>query len=313
MAGIRDDGRRAMRRVRALAGALLVGPALGLGTARADDAPSDPKQACIAAAEQGQSQRDDGKYRGARVSFLACAQDSCPRVVVQSCTKWLRELDESAPTIVVAAKDEHGDDLTDVKVTFDGAPFATELDGKPLEADSGEHVLHFEREGSTPVDVKLLLRAGEKARVVSVTLRSITPGEGAPAPEPVMSAHHVTSVALGIAGLAAAGAGVYFLLQSNHQSSQADALRASIGGDPGACAAPSAAVAGTCTSLNDAVQKKHDDMNVATGLFIGGGALVAGAVIAWLVWPKAHATEPATTGAILPLPGGAVVSVSGTF
>src|ERR1700733_143795 len=76
----------------------------------------DGKQACIAAAELGQGQRDEGKYRGARAAFVECAEDSCPRVVRQSCTKWLRELDETAPTVVLGAKDEHGTDLTDVTV-----------------------------------------------------------------------------------------------------------------------------------------------------------------------------------------------------
>ncbi len=312
MAAIRHGGRWEMTRERALAGALLVAAVAAPSTAQADGPPADRKQACIAAAEQGQSQRDDGNYRAARASFLACAQDACPRVIVQSCTKWLRELDESAPTIVLGAKDEHGDDLTDVKVTLDGAPFATELDGKPLEADSGEHVLRFEREGSAPVEVKLLLRAGEKARGVSVTLRSSAPGGEAPAPEPVMSAHHVTSTAIGVAGLAAVGVGVYFLLQSNHESNRAAGFRSSLGNDAGACAPPSVAP-GTCSSLDGAVHAQHDDMGAATGLFIGGGALIAGAIVAWLAWPAARAAEPATTGAILPLPGGAAVSVSGTF
>jgi hypothetical protein len=284
--------------------------------ARADDA--DPKQACIAAAEQGQSQRDDGQYREARVSFLACAQDSCPKVVMQSCTKWLRELDESAPTVVLAAKDDHGEDLTDVRVTLDGAPFATQLDGKPIEADAGEHVLRFEREGSTPVDVKLLLRAGEKARVVSVTLRSagaVGPGALPPPPEPVMSAHHVTSGVLFLGGLAAAGVGVYFLLKSIDDGHHADSIRGAppISGNRGACQSPSATSQSACASLNSAVQSEHDGQKIETGLFIGGGALVVSAVVTWFAWPSARSGEPQTTAAIVPIPGGAAASFSGTF
>src|SRR5580704_11867894 len=79
------------------------------GPARADDGPPpDAKQTCIAAAERGQGQRDDGKYRSARQAFVECSQDTCPRVVQQSCTKWLREIDESAPTVVIGAKDGQG-------------------------------------------------------------------------------------------------------------------------------------------------------------------------------------------------------------
>ncbi len=213
--------------------ALVAAPA----PAVADDKASD-KQSCIAAAEQGQSQRDDGQYRTARDSFLKCASDGCPRVIVQSCTKWLRELDESAPTIVLGAKDEQGNDLTDVKVTFDGAPFATELTGKPMTADAGEHVVRFERDGSVPVQQKLLLRAGEKARVVSVTLKAVGTEEvdagpeveaavetpEAP-PEAVMSTHHVVAASMGLGAIAAAATGVVFVLQSNQKKQDAEGLR----------------------------------------------------------------------------------------
>jgi hypothetical protein len=69
--------------------ALVLVPAHG-----ADDVP-EAKQACIAAAERGQGEGDEGKYRGARAAFVECTKDTCPRVVKQSCTKWLRELERS--------------------------------------------------------------------------------------------------------------------------------------------------------------------------------------------------------------------------
>lgn len=290
--------------------------------ARADDKPAaenlEDKQMCIAAAEQGQSQRDDGKYRAARNSFLSCAQDRCPRVITQSCTKWLRELDESAPTIVLGAKDERGEDLTDVKVTFDGVPFATDLDGKPLEADAGEHVLRFEREGSQPVEEKLLLRAGEKARVVSVTMKSIGgqestgPGESTPAaPEPTLSAHHVLAGSLGIAAVAAAGVGLYFFLAGEQKKTDAEGLRNGLG--PSFCSGSSAP---PCASLNSAVTSQYNDRNASTILFASAGGLAVSALVTWLVWPKSEAPAspaPQTTGAIVPLRSGAALQVTGTF
>jgi hypothetical protein len=290
----------------------------------ADDAgapaPPDAKQACISAVEQGQTERDDGKYRQARLSFLACAQDSCPRVIQQSCTKWLRELDESAPTIVLAAKDDQGNDLTDVNVSFDGAPFVTLLDGKPVEVDVGEHVIRFDREGSAPVEQKLLLRAGEKARVVSVVLRRTGASTDAdagevvpPPPEPTLSAHHVVSASVGLGALAAAGTGIYFLLRSNHERSTADGLRTGALASSSACSNPAASVAASCRSLHNTVESQHTEMNVATGLFIGAGALAASAVATWILWPKAHSSEPQTTGSVVPLPGGAALQISGRF
>jgi hypothetical protein len=297
----------------------------------ADETPDDAKDTCIAAAERGQAQRDDGKYRAAREAFVACSQDACPRVIQQSCTKWLHDLEESTPTIVLGAKDEHGTDLTDVTVTLDGAPFATLLDGKPIALDSGPHVLTFQREGGQPVEQKLLVRAGERARVVSVTLPSAggepsstgpTEAEKVPPPEPLLSPRHVTASAIALGALVAGGTGLAFVLQSSSNSNTANALRGQPGlQSPSACTAnPSSAM---CTSLGDAVSSQHTDMNVATGLFVTAGVLLAGAVTTWFLWPKAQPTEtpatepqpaaPQASGSIVPLLGGAAVLVSGRF
>jgi hypothetical protein len=259
--------------------------------ASADQAAS-PKQECLAASEQGQNQRDEGQYRAARQAFLTCARDVCPRLVAVLCTKWLRDLDESAPTIVPGAKDEQGGDLTDVLVTFDGAPFAKQLDGVPLEVDVGEHILRFEREGSDPVEQKVTVRTGERARVVTVTLRSIRPPNIGALPssnleestsgarEPILSPHHVAATSMGLAALAAVGTGAYFLVQSNHNGDDAANLRRDMASN--AC---SHGTSTACQSLSDKVHSQHDDMAVATALFIGGGMLAAGAVATWLLWP----------------------------
>ena len=304
----------------------------------------DAKQACIAAAELGQGQRDEGKYRGARAAFVECAEDSCPRVVRQSCTKWLRELDETAPTVVLGAKDEHGTDLTDVTVTLDDQPFATTLDGKPVPVDTGPHVLRFQKEGSPPVEQKLVIRAGERARVVSVTIGSgvaetaqTKPPEEEEKPPPreaILSPHHVTAAAMVVGAIAVGGTGLAFFLQSNSSASNANKLQQVPPLTmPYACTPPS--VAPNCARLANDRSSQYTDMNVATGLFVGAGAILASAVVTWFVWPKPHATEsqpadpppsdpptdpptessppPQTTGAIAPMRGGALLLLSRSF
>jgi hypothetical protein len=84
-----------------------------LPIARAAEPSKEPKQVCLDASERGQNERDEGTYRLARESFMACARPSCPRVILDSCSQWLRELDESAPTLVLGAKDEHGNCSTE--------------------------------------------------------------------------------------------------------------------------------------------------------------------------------------------------------
>jgi hypothetical protein len=285
----------------------------------------DAKQACIAAAELGQSQRDEGKYRGARAAFVECAKDSCPRVVGQSCTKWLRELDETAPTVVLGAKDEHGTDLTDVTVTLDDQPFATTLDGKPVTLDTGPHVLRFQKEGSPPVEQKLVVRAGERARVVSVTIGSGVaetaptkpPEEEKPPPrEAILSPHHVTTAAIVLGAIAVGGTGLAFFLQSNSSASSANKLQQV---PPltmsSACTPPD--MAPNCAQLANDRSSQYSDIHIATGLFVGAGALLASAVVTWFVWPKPHATEspppPQTTGSIAPMRGGALLLLSRSF
>jgi hypothetical protein len=293
----------------------------------AEESPEEKKQ-CLAAAEAGQSQRDDGHYLAARQSFLNCSRDVCPKVIAQSCTQWLRDLVEVAPTVVLGAKDGQGNDLSDVKVTLDGQPFATSLDGKPVATDSGEHVFRFEREGSLPAEMKVVLRVGEKARVVTAVLQSAkeTPPppepsknppepEAPPPPEPLMSAHHVTAGVMAIAALASAGVGAFFLAQSSQAKNDAANLRS--GMMPGACFNTGAS-SGQCPALNDKVNSQFADSNTATGLFIGAGGLAVAAIVTWLVWPHSapaapQSTASARTWSIAPAIGGTTIGLQGTF
>jgi hypothetical protein len=281
--------------------------------ARAADGPAgsgDPVTECIAASERGQSERDAGTYRRARQDFLVCAGDACPLVVAKSCAGWIRELDQTAPTVVLGAHDERGHDLDDVTVTFDGAPFASRLDGRPTEVDAGPHVLRFERAGSVPVEERVVLRAGEKARVVTVTLRSTVAETAvpdveaeAPAPppeEPALSARHVTAAALMLGALGASGAGVYFLAQAGSESRSASSQRGS--SPANACAGSGSSFCGT---LAQTVDQQHTDINVATSVFLGAGVLALGSVAAWWLWPR-PTRSPAAAG-IAPVPGGAVL------
>jgi hypothetical protein len=287
-----------------------------VGRAEAQNPPD--AAACVQASEQGQTERDEGKYRAARKSFLACSRDACPALVVRSCANWLRELDTTAPTIVVGARDDHGSDLSDVTVTFDGAPFASHLDGRPIEVDSGEHVLRFEREGSEPVEQKLVIRAGERARVVTVTLRSPsaevppTPptGDEQPAPpEPFASPRHIVAAALAVGALGAGGAGLAFTLMASNDQQDASNLRGSL---------PANACMGSgtpsCQALADKVSSQHDAVNTSTGFFIAAGALAVGAVATWFLWPSwGGKAKPPVQGGVVPSPSGVFFTAFGSL
>lgn len=147
---------------------MLAGLAFAAATSSAGVARADEKQQCLSASDQGQSLRDEGKYRRAREAFATCARPVCPGIVQHDCVKWLADLEATSPSVVVNAKDDKGNDLTAVKVTVDGAPLASTLDGRPVLVDPGEHTFRYETDGFPPVEDRVVVHAGEKSRVLTV-------------------------------------------------------------------------------------------------------------------------------------------------
>ena len=130
---------------------------------------AEDKRACISASEKAQQLRADSKLMASREQLLSCARDACPSVIRKDCARWLAEVDDALPTIVLGAKDSEGHDVTDVRVTVDKQVFAEKLEGKSQSLDPGSHELKFERAGEDPIVETVLVREGEKNRTVSVT------------------------------------------------------------------------------------------------------------------------------------------------
>ncbi len=59
-----------------------------------------------------------------------------------------------------------------MSVSSDGQQLADKLGGMALEVDPGKHTLRFEHAGAEPVEKKVLIREGEKARVIKVQFGS---------------------------------------------------------------------------------------------------------------------------------------------
>jgi hypothetical protein len=146
---------------------------------------ADEKQACIAASEDAQQLRIDGKLLAARARLLECARPECPAVVRQDCTQWMTDVVAAMPTVVLGARDAQGHDVIDVRASMDGAPVAGRLDGRPVPVDPGVHLFRFESTapaGAT-AETRVLVRAGEKNREITVTLGVSTPAASAARPE----------------------------------------------------------------------------------------------------------------------------------
>jgi hypothetical protein len=142
------------------------------GVARADD-----KQACNDAYRQAQVLRNDHKLVEAREQLRICAGGACPGFIAKDCSDWLKADESRTPSVVLAAKNAGGADVTDAKVTMDGAVLATKLDGLAIDVDPGAHTFVFESpEGRA--EQKVVVTEGGKAQRIAVSLGN---AGGAPA------------------------------------------------------------------------------------------------------------------------------------
>jgi hypothetical protein len=137
--------------------------ALSSGTAAADDA-------CADAFSQAPKHVKAGRYIQGRDALMICQADPCPSSMRALCAADLQKLEDRIPTIVLVAKDANGKDLADVKVSDDARVLAEKMDGRSIPMDPGSHALKFERAGSDPVVVNVVIREGDRARAIEAKL-----------------------------------------------------------------------------------------------------------------------------------------------
>jgi hypothetical protein len=201
---------------RALSGAVTVA-VLSVCLPAFADVPS-----CLAAAERAQSLRRAGELRQARAQLISCSAPSCPRAGRLVCSRWLAEVESAQPSLVVQARDASGADLADVTVAIDGVVQQHSLEGLAIPVDPGTRTLRFEAPGRDAAQQTLVVREGEKNRVVPVVLArhgelaKPKPPPSAPvtlpvaAPPPERAGTPVGAFLVGGAGLLAVGGGVVF-------------------------------------------------------------------------------------------------------
>jgi len=226
---------------------------------------------CLAASEVGQLARKDTKYKKARESFRECARSTCPGAVSRDCTQWLHELDQAQPTVVLQARDADGRDTSEVTVFVDGELLATQLDGRALDVDPGEHVFRFETRDRTRLEQREIVRDSEKGRRLEADFAAL-PGPRRRAPPPPATAATESprptgspkvplgSWVLGVIGIGGVTAGSILLITGRiHETDKANS----------ACAQR-----GTCEGV-DAIRREY----WAGGLALGIGAVALGAAV----------------------------------
>ena len=129
---------------------------------------ADARKACVEAADHGQDLRDKGKLTEAKHAFVTCARDECPSMVSRQCATWLSEVEREIPTVNVRARDAQNRDLVDVNVVIDDVLRTSTLDGRPMQVDPGVHKFRYTHQGDADVEQQLVIRSGEKDRLVDV-------------------------------------------------------------------------------------------------------------------------------------------------
>lgn len=130
---------------------------------------ADAKAACLDAAKKGQRARDTHQLVEAREQFRVCGAAVCPKVVQHDCAEWLVAVEAALPSVVLGAKTAAGADLVDVRVSMDGQPLATRLDGQALPMNAGPHTFRFEAE-SGAAEVQVVVKEGAKNQPVQVVI-----------------------------------------------------------------------------------------------------------------------------------------------
>jgi len=292
---------------------LTVSAAAG-GIARAAD-PSTGE--CLAATESSLSLRHQHKLREARAKALVCSAPSCPTDIREECVRRVGEINAAIPTIVFDARDGDGGELVAVKVSMDGQLLTDHLDGSAVAIDPGPHTFTFEAARQPRAEKKLIIREGQKDRneVVTLGTRKVaaTPAPAsAPAPAPALTGaaeplgtparvvttpspaptapetsgeghgQRVAALVVGIVGVAAVGAGVYFSYLTH-------SLETSVTN------------AGTFNPSDDS--SGHTAHTMQFVMYGAGAAALATAMIVYAVAPSGHEQPVAPAVAIAPALG----------
>jgi hypothetical protein len=165
-------------------------------------AAADPqREACIAAYEGTQALRRAGKLKLALAQASLCA-DSCPAAVAADCKRWLREIDDALPSVVLEARGSTGT----VVVVIDGEPPRV-VGTEPVTLEPGDHRFTFRASDGKEVEERVTLVAGEHRRRVVAVLGAPPPPKPTPEPDTtdvVPPASYVLG-GVGLAALVAAG------------------------------------------------------------------------------------------------------------
>jgi hypothetical protein len=124
---------------------------------------------CINAHAAGQRELKSGRFKAATELFTSCATSpSCPDAIRVECVEFRQAVEKSIPTVVFSVIDERGNDVPNVRVYAAKELIAARLDGRAVALDPGKYELRFVLADGAVINNEVVVREGEKNRVITV-------------------------------------------------------------------------------------------------------------------------------------------------
>jgi hypothetical protein len=202
--------------------------AFAVGTALGSVANAAELSSCKAFYEKAQEEKAAGHLNAALVNLKGCIDTSCPTFFRDECTRWVDQVESVLPTVVFVVRRD-GTDVTDVEVSCDDKPLVNSLDGKVVPVDPGPHEFSFALSGFPSIQRQVLIREGERNRIIDVEFKSPLAATSSPTPasqidiglqaKPTERRPAMLYLSYGLAGLGALGVAGFAVLdiQGNHR------------------------------------------------------------------------------------------------
>jgi|ERR1017187_3603125 hypothetical protein len=145
--------------------------AFTVGTALSSVAAAAELAACKASYEKAQEENTAGHLNAALAHLRSCIEMSCPKFFRDDCERWTDQIESILPTVVFVVRRDGGD-VTDVEVSLDGKLLVSSLDGKLVPVDPGPHEFSFTLPGFPSIKRQMLIREGERNRMIDVDFKS---------------------------------------------------------------------------------------------------------------------------------------------
>ncbi len=151
----------------------ILGCVASLPSAHAQSAQADATvETCAQAYTAGQEARLKGDRLQAIERFSVCSAASCPSVVVQDCSRWLREVQAELASVRFVAQDPKGARLSSVDVYLGDEMVTLGNDGTAL-VPPGKQEFRFEAPDYQPARVERSLAVGERDVVIVAVLTPV--------------------------------------------------------------------------------------------------------------------------------------------